>query len=267
MGGLTGILLGQMQIALNERPISFSYDKVRALLIYLWVESDCNHHRDTLAALLWPEADDTHARTNLRKALAVLRLSIGDHEAAMPQITVTRDTLQFNRCCLNRLDVAQFRLLANPGGLDSHTPGVPNSATANQLEAAMRLYQGDFLGHVGPRESAPFTEWAAATREQLHQCAVATLGRLARYYERRSEWDPAQRVLRQILTLEPWDEEAYRALMSVLARRGQRGAALQQYERCRRMLDSELGMRPEAATDTLRDQIRAGALLEQTASR
>ena len=267
MGGLTGILLGQMQIALNERPISFSYDKVRALLIYLWIESDCSHHRDALAALLWPEADDAHARTNLRKALAALRFSIGDHAAAIPQIIVTRDTLQFNNCCPNQLDLAQFRLLADGSALCSHTPGALNPVTANQLEAAMQLYHGDFLGHAGSRESTPFTEWAAATREQLHQCAIATLGRLAGYYERRSEWDPAQRVLRQLLTLEPWDEAAYRALMRVLAWRGQRGAALQQYERCRRVLDTELGMLPEAATDALRDRIRTGALLDQTASR
>ncbi len=48
--------------------------------------------------------------------------------------------------------------------------------------------------------------------------------------------------------------------MLVLARSGQRGAALAQYETCRRMLDEELGLAPSAETAALYEQIRSGEI-------
>jgi DNA-binding SARP family transcriptional activator len=41
-----------------------------------------------------------------------------------------------------------------------------------------------------------------------------------------------------------------------LARSGQRGAALAHYERCRRTLQAELGVEPEAATRALHAELR-----------
>ena len=79
MAALSLSLLGTVQIALDGKPITdFKSDKVRALLIYLAVEADRPHRRETLAALLWPEIPDRAARNNLRDALANLRHAIGD---------------------------------------------------------------------------------------------------------------------------------------------------------------------------------------------
>lgn len=268
MAQLTGALLGQIQIRRNEQQINgFAYEKVRALLIYLWVESERCHHRDTLAALLWPDACDARARTNLRKALATLRSTIGDHEEDTPLLLATRDTIQFNPNACNMLDVTVFRKLIAEADAHEHANGALCEACIERLEAAVQLYQGEFLAQIGTRESALFTEWAAATREQLHQMAVSVLSQLAAIYEYRGEVEKAERTLRRMLVLEPWDEEAHRALMRVLAQRGQRGAALQQYERCKRVLDAELGMEPEPATEMLREQIRAGTFTAPTRTR
>ncbi|WP_411765354.1 BTAD domain-containing putative transcriptional regulator, partial [Enterobacter asburiae] len=59
------------------------------------------------------------------------------------------------------------------------------TACARRLEQALALYGGSFLGQFYLRESTAFDEWAALTREALHQDAVAALARLAGYYERR----------------------------------------------------------------------------------
>ena len=45
-------------------------EKVRALLFYLVVESECAHSRESLIGLLWPDIPEEAARANLRQALA-----------------------------------------------------------------------------------------------------------------------------------------------------------------------------------------------------
>ena len=60
--------------------------------------------------------------------------------------------------------------------------------------------------------------------------------------------------------LEPWREEAHQRVMRLLAFGGQRGAALAQYETCRRRLAEELGVEPGEETTRLYEQIRDGDL-------
>lgn len=266
MTSLRGELLGQAQIWRNNSPVGdFGYDKVRALLVYLWVEAERPHHRDTLAAMLWPDATDNRARTNLRKALSTLRRVIGDHKTDQPLLLVARDTLQFNPDANSALDVATFRELTTQVTRHHHTFNTLCSPCAQKLEQAAQLYRGDFLDDSGMRESSGFAEWAMTMRETLHQTVVEGLTLLATYHEQWGALDAAQRSLRQLLTLELWDEAAHRAMMRVLAKRGQRGAALQQFERCRHLLDADLGLEPEAATMALREQICSGTLVARAA--
>src|SRR5207248_548548 len=60
------------------------------------------------------------------------------------------------------------------------------------------------------------------------------------------------------LALEPWWEAAHRQVMRLLAQRGQRAAALAQYQRCRQVLAEELQMEPDAETTALYAQIERG---------
>ncbi len=62
------------------------------------------------------------------------------------------------------------------------------------------------------------------------------------------------------LALEPWREEAHQQLMRALALSEQLGAALAQYETCRRVLADELGVEPSTATRKLYEEIRAGTI-------
>ena len=83
MAHLSVALLGTFRVHLDQqRIIRFEYDKVRALLAYLMVESAQPHRREALAGLLWPEFSERTARQNLSQALFTLRHAIGDREAS-----------------------------------------------------------------------------------------------------------------------------------------------------------------------------------------
>jgi len=257
MARLSLTLLGSPEVALDGDPVSsFQSNKVRALLVYLAVEADRPHRRDALATLLWPDRPDRTARGNLRKALSHLRKAIGDrppsgdHKAHPPFLLITRETIQFNSASDCWIDVAAFSSLVEPH--PSRNPSL------EQLEEAVALYRGPFLEGFSLRDSAPFDDWCVLTQERLHRQAMVALQRLAGQYERQGELEQACEITRRQVDLEPWQEEAHRELMRLLALSGQRSAALVQYEACRRTLMDQLGVEPIRETRALYERIRDG---------
>jgi len=257
MTRLSLALLGPTQLTLDGQPVGgFAYNKARALLVYLAVETYRPHQRDALATLLWPEMPDEAARHNLRQALANLREAIDDAAASPPFLLITRDTIQFNPASDYDLDVSTFMALLAVCESHAHRHLERCRSCAARMEQASALYRGDFLAEFTLVDSAPFEEWQLRQRERLHQRALDVLAHLANYHERRDDDEPARRYAQRQIELDPWREEAHRQLMRLLARGGQRSAALAQYETCRRILASDLGVEPEAETTALYEQIR-----------
>src|SRR5690606_2119744 len=104
------------------------------------------------------------------------------------------------------------------------------------LRDAVALYQDDFLTGFGVREAPEFDEWALTQRERLRELALRAFHRLAVHHTSAGEWPAAIEATSRLLALDPWREEAHRRLMLLLARNGERSAALAQYGACRRIL-------------------------------
>jgi predicted ATPase/DNA-binding SARP family transcriptional activator len=268
MPRLSLALLGPLQVILDGAPISaFESDKVRALLAYLAVEADRPHRRDALAGLLWSDRPERAAHLNLNQALANLRGAIGDRTATPSFLSITRETVQFNRASDYELDVEIFTALL--AACEQHLHRHPETCTScvQRLRQAADLYRGSFLAQFFLSDSAAFEEWALLKREWLQRRALRALGCLADYHERRRDYEQAQHYIRRQLELDAWREESHRQLMRVLALSGQRSAALAQYERCRRALADELGVEPAEETTALYERIRDTASAELSAHR
>ena len=257
MARLTLSLLGPFRVTLDNQLINhFAYDKVRALLAYLAVESDTAHARDVLAGLFWPELPNAAARMNLRQALTTLRQALNDLTAQPPVLLITRETIQFNVACDHEMDVTTFQTLRAACAAHPHRRADTCSSCARRRAEALDLYRGDFLSHMFLADSAGFEEWAALTRERLHAQARAALAGLTAYHERRAAYDEAQRSARRLVELEPWNEDAHQQLMRALWLGGQRSAALIHFQRCCQLLQAELGMEPAPETTALYERIR-----------
>ena len=260
MPRLTLSLLGPLEATLDVGYVcKFESAKVRALLAYLAVEADRPHSWDELAALLWPDRPDASARMNLRRVLASLRKTIGDRGSDSSFLLVTRDTIQFNNNSDHWLDVRRFEECV---GFQGHEePATLRPTPAALLEEAVTLYRGNFLEGFSLKGCLGFDDWSLLVRERLHRQALVALSGLADHYEKSGEIQRALEAARRRVELEPWQEQAHRQLMRQLALGGQRGEALAQYEKCRRILRDELGVEPERATRTLYDLIRDGEAL------
>jgi predicted ATPase/DNA-binding SARP family transcriptional activator len=266
MAQLAISLLGTVQIQRDKQPIGgFAYNKARALLVYLVVEIDHPHQRDVIVGLLWPDMPDAAARTNLRQVLTSLRDTIGPGDPDAPFLIATRDTVQFNPDSDYALDVACFNSLLDECAHHRHRHISRCPACAARLAEAVSLYRGDFLAAFPAVDSAPFEEWLVIKREAVQQRAVEALAHLAQHYERWGAEARARQTLTRLIELEPWDEAAHMHLMRLLYRAGQRGAALAQYETCRRILADQFAVEPIAALQQLYEQIRIGKPIEEVA--
>ncbi len=195
--------------------------KVAALLVYLaCTERACA--REVLAEFLWEERTPERALANLRWALANLRKHLGDY------LLITRATVAIYPEAEVKLDVR---------GLEQHLG-------SDQVEAAVALYQGEFLHGFHVRGARPFDAWAAQERERLHLAMVDALYREVDRDLAGGAFRAGIDHARRLLVLDPLQEAAHRQMMLLLAASGQRSAALTQYETCRELLAEELGAEP-----------------------
>ena len=254
MGHLDVRLLGPFQVTLDGESVTgFRSDKVRALLAYLCTETAGPQRREKLAGILWPDWPESSARANLRRALADLRSVISDRDATPPFLSVTPQTIAFNTASDAWVDVAAFADLTGEGRRGS-------GRDPARLEQAVALYQGEFLGGFSLADSPTFGEWVLFNRERWHRLVLDALQRLVQHYRQSGEYERGLGHAWRQVELDPWREEAHQQVMRLLAFSGRRGAALAQYETCRRVLAEELHVEPAPETTRLYEQIRDGTM-------
>lgn len=243
-------LLGEATIEHNGQLITELPSRTAEALLFYLVCHERSLPRETLAELLWEERPSNQALANLRSILSSLRQVVGDY------LLVTRTTVAFNHQSDYWLDAAAFQhqltpLLKEP----TLTP-----AQAQQLDAALTLYRGDFLAGFHLRESRAFDEWVLLQQERWQRLAHDGLIRLVDYYLNHGQYAVGIPWAEKLLALDPYDEQARRQLMWLLARHGQRNAALQVYDSGRSLLLSDLGVEPAAATQQAYERIRGLSL-------
>lgn len=268
MAHLALALLGPFEVVLDGKRVTwFQSNKARALLAYLAVEAASPHPRHALAGLLWPESTDAHALHSLSQALCNLRSVLHDHAAPAPCLLVTPHTIQFNPHGDHWVDVEEFGSLVDwdSGRLANWATAAPTNLPVSQstgplaLQHAVALYRGSFLEDLALVDGVGFEEWAGVWRERLHRLVLAALQRLAALHQDGGALEAALDCVWRQLELDPWLEEAHFEAMRLLVDVGRRSEALAQYSLCRRLLASELGVEPAAATTRLYEQIRDGA--------
>ncbi|MEJ2215873.1 MAG: BTAD domain-containing putative transcriptional regulator, partial [Gemmatimonadota bacterium] len=211
------------------------HSKRLALLAYL-----CTAHpvqlwrRDTIVALLWPDLDDAHARGALRFELSRLRRALG------------RDAL-----CGEGAEAVGV----NPERIWCDASAFEAALDGGRLADALELWRGDFLPglHVPGGE---FERWLDGTRDRLAGRALDAADQLRAGAEEEGDVAGAVRWARRGTELAPYDETAWRHLLSSLDRAGDRAGALAAYNTLATHLRDELEVEPSPETLALADRIR-----------
>ena len=250
MARLSLRLLGSFRVRLDGQEIKhFRSTNVQGLLLFLSLQPHRAFSRSVLATLFWPEESQQNGKNNLRQSLYRLKKLLPSQDDDTPLLIVNRQTVQFNEAADFTCDVHDFdRLL-----------------TAGKLEDALALYQGELVEGF-TADSLEFEDWLRLEREYLHKKAVDGLRSLVGQRLTDRDFPGAEQFARRQLNLDPWGEVGHRQLMLAFALGGDRSGSLAQFETCKRLLDAELGVEPEAETVELAEQIKNGELSELAAA-
>ncbi len=242
-------ILGPPRIEVGREPLRVDTRKATALLIYL-AERGESQRRESLAAMLWPESDSSHSKAALRRTLSALRKAVGGE-----WVSADRDAVTLSAPWL---DTVEFRALLDSTQEHGHVPGGICAQCIEPLSAAVQLYRDGFLSGFTLPDSPEFDEWQYFTAQSLFRQYEDALHRLVRVHERGQNYQLAIDYAHRRSALDQLNESAHRDLMSLHARRGQRGMAIEQYRVCVRVLQEELGTPPLEETVDLYEQIKAG---------
>ena len=240
MPKLAILTLGGLRISSADgRPVSIPTRKAQALLVYLAFYAGLPQPRAKIAALLWEDSGEVQARASLRQSLATLRQVL---DFGPDQLSASTDSIVLSAGSVH-MDAIEFDRLVIDG-------------SEADLERAVALYSSDFLDSFDPRAPG-FQEWTLTERYRLRERALQAIDRLLDHYMKSSLTDHAIALAIRSLALDPLQETVHCALMQLYARQGRAESALRQFQICREMLERELGVAPDAATENLYREIRA----------
>ena len=116
----------------------------------------------------------------------------------------------------------------------------------------------ELLQAIEPEQAAGLSDWLDAQRERRRRARAESLAAAAAEAQRTGDFDGALAHANAIVELESLSEEAHRLLMRLHYLRGDAAAAVAAYQRCARLLRSDLGVEPGRETLQLKAEIERG---------
>jgi DNA-binding SARP family transcriptional activator len=239
-------LLGSLRVICHGQPVpeaAWGTEKAKAMLAYLLWKSPSGVTREELTTALWPDRTAQETADVFHVTLHRLR------RVLEPELKRCRDSryilyeggrYRFEASAACWLDVTVFRALAGRNEPEA-------------LREAVALYRGSYLEDVD-WALPPEAEWERRVMERLY---VDALRRLAA----QAEGGEVVFYLEKLLTVEPADEAAQRALVIGYLASGRRDLARRQVVHWRAAL-AELDIDPPSEIKLMWQRIESGALAE-----
>lgn len=229
-------LLGRFEVSRGEKNLRASdWNRQKAASLLKRLVWERKLLKEVIVDHLWPDASLTSGSNNLYRALHEIRRTLDTHlgKGSADQIFTFSDGIL---------------TLSDSVWVDAHE--YENAAKNADTQHLTSNYPGDFL----PDDL--YEDWTQTPRGMFFQFYKEAL--LSRV-----EADPGTLIglLSPILARDPLDEPTHRALMHAYALTGRRHEALRQYQTCKNILDSELGIPPDPQTTRLHEQILQGELV------
>ncbi|WIW44155.1 alpha/beta fold hydrolase [Bradyrhizobium sp. 62B] len=220
---------GFPEVYADGRPIKLALRKGLALLVYLG-EAKGTVAREIIATLLWPETPRETGLARLRRLLHRVELTLGQ-----AVFETDRTSLRWSPDVELKLDSRLFEDACDRGA----------------FEQACLIYRGDFLAGFAPGDCPEFDDWAFFRREALRGRLVHALERLVQDKNAAGDHFAATAHAQRLVELDPLSEVYGRHLIRSLLLSGDRSAAERHHAALTQRLRDELGVAPEAETETL----------------
>jgi DNA-binding SARP family transcriptional activator len=216
-------------------------EKAYVLLAILASADGRSATRSHVRTILWADSDRAKANASLRQLIA--RIHRVEQTSGVMLLSVEGEALGLTPSC--RVDYGDFL-----AGMDGQQGGIDS-----RCSALADLWHGVLLEGIAFGEAA-VDEWLEARREQMRQRFFDAARRLLELEPLPQHDDAQWRLAEKILEIDQTEEVAYRIMMRICVTRGERGFGLRIFDRCKRILETELGVGPEHQTAELAAQLR-----------
>jgi len=225
--------LGQPVVLVDGKPVKWAYAMSRDLFYYLLQHTD-GASREEIGGIFWPDHSPEKLEMAFRSTMYRLRRDI-----YKDVIVFSENVYRFNKISKYTYDVELFIDLVNRSKRT-----VDLEEVTGLLEEALALYRGDYLTGV-------YEDWVSLDRDRLRGLYFSALEHLARSYAEQRKLARAIEIYQRLVKEEPFLEANHRELMRLYFRQGNRSAAIHQYLALVKLLDEELGLVPNAETQSL----------------
>lgn len=223
----------------------WTYRKARELLFYL--ASNPPKTKEQIGVALWPDVSEAQLHDQFRITLHHLRRALGSPDWVLYQDEV----YVFNRGLPYWFDVEAFEFHLSVAQLAVERPDQGTLPAGDYFDRAISLYSGDFLEHTE-------AEWCGLRREELLRMYLEALLAWGKLLVDAGECTHAAEIYRCAIAKDGYLEAAHRGLMRCLARQGELGQALRQYQSLAELLRTELNAGPAPETLALHERLRRG---------
>lgn len=244
--------LGFFQVEVNQLKLTdknWGRDKTLQLFQYLITTRRQNAmHRDVIIDRLWEGIDLESGSRDFKSCLYGINKALEpERKSRTAYKYIIRQGLSYS---LNleaiSIDVDVLENLISLGNqfLDQQ----PEKASI-AYEKALGFYKGIYL------PNRIYDDWSSLERENTQTLILGTLITKA---ELQLEKKPLEsiRLAKQILTIDPTWEDAYRIQMKAYLGKGNRPSAIKTYKQCVTVLEKEFGIEPLPITKALFENIR-----------
>jgi DNA-binding SARP family transcriptional activator len=219
------VALGRFAVLRAGEPVplaAWQSRKARDLLKVLVARRGHPITREAAAETMWPEEAPEPLGNRLSVALSTIRKVLDPGRRHPPDHYVVADA-QTIALRLDRVDVDLIEFLGIADrAIDLAGKGDRDAAEA-PLRQARQMYAGDFL------EDDLYEEWAVEAREEARSRLLTVLRLLARLATDRGDDESAGQYLGQLLERDPYDEDAWLALIAGQLRLRRHGEARRRY--------------------------------------
>ncbi len=240
------VALGRFAVLHAGEPVpltAWQSRKARDLLKVLVARQGRPITREAAAEAMWPHESPEPLGNRLSVALSIIRKVLDPARRHPPDHYVVADARTI-ALRLDRVDVdlIEFVRVADEA-IDLMAKGDTDAAAA-PLRRARQIYAGDFL------EEDLYEEWAVEAREEARSRLLTVLRLLARLAADRGDDESAGHYLGQLLEREPYDEDAWLALIAGQLRLRRHGEARRRYAAYARHM-GELDVAPVPLADAV----------------
>lgn len=241
--------LGHFKVWLGEKEVGekdWQREKGKELF-QLFITVNELISKEEILQILWPNQDTKNADRDFKVALNSLHHVLEPmRKARAAPFFIIREGMFYglNPHAKIELDTTQFQTLIQNGLNETSQEKV-----ITLLEKGLKLYQGEYL------PERRYDDWCISKRESMLVYFLRAAEKIAQIMVRQENYDHAIYWCEKILKRDRTWEEAYRLLMYCYYRKNNRPQAMKWFQKCKVVLEEELGVSPLEPTKQMHDMI------------